>query len=170
MVDIPGVSYLRTTREKTKVLYKKDEKFPVGGSKVLRSSDKDKATIVAAGITLHESLKAYDELAKEGIAVRIIDAYSVKPIDRKTIQKAAHETKALIVVEDHWPEGGLGDAVLDVFAISNNSDSSRDGGPIAPPKVVKLAVSGMPGSGTPAELLDAAGISAKHIVEAVKAV
>jgi transketolase len=170
MVDRSGVSYLRTTREKTNVLYKREEKFPIGGSKVLHRSDKDKATIIAAGITLHESLKAYQELAKENIAVRIIDAYSVKPIDRKTIQQAARETKALIVVEDHWPEGGLGDAVLDVFALSNSGDDVRDGGPNSPPKVVKLAVSGMPGSGTPSELLNAAGISAEQIVQAVKAV
>jgi transketolase len=170
MVDLPGISYLRTTREKTNVLYKKDEKFPIGGSKVLRNSDKDKVTVIAAGITLHESLKAYDELQKQGIAIRVIDAYSVKPIDRKTIEQAARQTRALIVVEDHWPEGGLGEAVLDVFVTSLTLDGGKDGGSLTPPKVVKLAVSGMPGSGTPEELLDAAGISAKHIVAAVKAI
>jgi transketolase len=167
MMAIPGISYLRTTREKTAIIYKLDEKFPIGGSKVLRSSKKDKATIIAAGITLHESLKAYDELKKQGVAVRVIDAYSVKPIDQAAIQKAAKETKNLIVVEDHWPEGGLGDAVLDVFACVNGDNGAVRGKTQTPPKVVKLAVSSMPGSGTPAELLDAAGISSKHIVEAV---
>ncbi len=158
MSTLPGISYMRTTREKTNVLYDSNEKFAVGGSKTLRSSAKDKATIVAAGITLHESLKAYDELKQQGIDVRVIDAYSVKPIDAKTLQKAAAETGTLIVVEDHFEEGGLGDAVLDAFA----------GGGEPLPKVIKLAVRIMPGSGKPQELLDAAGISAKHIVAAVK--
>jgi len=169
MAQLPNIVYMRTTREKTPILYKTDDKFPVGGSKVLRSSNKDKVTIIAAGITLHESLKAYDELQKQGIDVRVIDAYSVKPIDRATIQKAARETKTLIVVEDHWPEGGLGDAVLDAFAYSE-ANCAKDGQMIMLPKVVKLAVSDMPGSGTPDELLNAAGISAKQIIEAVKSV
>lgn len=170
MAEQSGISYLRSTREKTNILYKKEDKFPIGGSKTLRSSKKDKVAIIAAGITVHESLKAYEELEKQGISVRVIDAYSVKPIDRKTIQQAARETKALIVVEDHWPEGGLGDAVLDAFATSNSSNGGRDGSSVTAPKVVKLAVSGMPGSGTPAELLNAAGISSKQIVEAVKSI
>jgi transketolase len=170
MAQLPGISYLRTTREKTPILYKNEETFPIGGSKVLRSSKNDKATIIAAGITLHESLKAYEILQKQGISVRVIDAYSVKPIDKKTIQKAARETKALIVVEDHWPEGGLGDAVLDAFTSSLDGGVVRDGQSLVPPKVVKLAVRDMPGSGTPEELLDAAGISAKHIIDAVKAI
>ena len=125
----------------------------------LKKSANDKATIVACGITLHESLKAYDELKKSGIDVRIIDAYSVKPIDAKALNQASAETKALIVVEDHFVEGGLGDAVLDAFAGSNT--------PL--PRIIKLAVRSMPGSGKPQELLDAAGISARHIVEAVLA-
>jgi transketolase len=169
LADVPGIAYLRTTREKTPILYKQEETFPVGGSKILRSSDKDVATIVAAGITVHESLKAYEELKSQGINVRVIDAYSVKPIDRATIQKAASETGKLVVVEDHWPEGGLGDAVLDAFAQGESDLGKKNGQVTKPLHVVKLAVKSMPGSGTPAELLDAAGISAPHIVKAVKA-
>lgn len=158
MPDHPGISYMRTTREKTPILYKGDEKYEFGGSKTLRSSDKDKCTLIAAGITLHESLKAYDELKAAGIEVRVIDLYSVKPIDEKTLHKAAKETGLLIVVEDHWPEGGLGDAVLSAFT----------GGGEVLPRVIKMGVQGMPGSGTPQELMDAAKISAKSIVETVK--
>lgn len=159
MLDLPGITYLRTTRAKTPIIYPAGEEFPVGGSKVVKKSDKDQVSVVAAGITLHEALKAYETLKGEGIAIRVIDAYSVKPIDRTTLRRAARETGGkLIVVEDHWPEGGLGDAVLDALA---------DAG-LEHPRVVKLAVSGMPGSGKPAELLNAAGIDAQHIVEAVK--
>lgn len=169
MAEQPGISYMRTTREKTPILYKNDDKFEIGGSKVLKSSKEDKATLVGAGITLHEALKAYEELKKEGISVRVIDLYSVKPIDATTIRNAAKETGALIVVEDHWPEGGLGDAVLDVFASREKwSGRGSTNGAANNPKVIKLAVKDMPGSGTPEELLDAAGISAKHIVAAVK--
>ena len=159
MVDLKGVSYIRTTREKTTILYPPSEKFPIGGSKVVKQSAQDKVAVVAAGITLHEALKAYETLKGEGISVRVIDAYSVKPIDRKTLVQAAKDCGGkVIVVEDHWPEGGLGDAVLDAYAAEG-----------ALPRVVKLAVHGMPGSGTPAELMDAAGIDAAHIVKAVKA-
>jgi transketolase len=159
MATRKGINYMRTTREKTPVLYGPDESFPIGGSKTLRSSDKDVATVIAAGITLHESLKAYDLLKAEGVAIRVIDLYSVKPIDAATIQKAAAETNGnLIVVEDHWPEGGLGDAVLEVFGGKSGQH----------PNVLRVAVKDMPGSGKPEELIDAAGISAKHIVEAVK--
>ena len=158
MSELPGISYMRSTREKTPILYKNDEKFEIGGSKVLKKSDKDKATLIAAGITLHESLKAYEELKSAGINVRVIDLYSVKPIDKKTLKEAAKETGLLITVEDHYPEGGIGDAVLDAFA--NEGENL--------PKVVKLAVRSMPGSASPEELLDAACINAKHIVEAVK--
>jgi transketolase len=165
MAELPGISYMRTTREKTPLLYKADDEFPIGGSKVLKTSAKDKATIVAAGITVHEALKAYEELSKEGIAVRIIDAYSVKPLDTQTIHKAAAETGTLIVVEDHWPEGGLGDAILASFAQLGDVPSNKA---IAAPKVIKLAVTKLVGSGTPQELLDAAGISAKHIIAIVK--
>lgn len=158
MAKLPGISYMRTTREKTPIIYKNGESFPVGGSKTVRSSTSDKATIIAAGITLHESLKAYEQLKASGINVRIVDAYSVKPIDKRTLALAARETGSLIVVEDHWPEGGLGDAVLAAFA--------EEG--MVLPRVQKLAVRSMPGSGTPQELLDAAGISARQIVETVR--
>ncbi|MBY0547194.1 MAG: transketolase [Candidatus Obscuribacterales bacterium] len=158
MADLKGISYMRTTREKTPILYNNDEKFPIGGSKTLRKSDSDKATLIAAGITLHESVKAADQLKAEGINVRIIDLYSLKPIDKATLHKAAEETGLLITVEDHWPEGGIGDAVLEAFA---------DGGKTLP-RVVKLAVKGMPACGAPDELMDQAGIDAKHIVAAVK--
>src|SRR5262249_40031545 len=116
MVDLPGISYLRTTREKTPVLYPAGEPFPVGGSKVIKESAKDRVAVVAAGVTVHEALKAAERLHKDGIAVRVIDAYSVKPIDKATLHRAAKDTGGkLVVVEDHWPEGGLGDAVLDAF-------------------------------------------------------
>jgi len=155
-----GVVYMRTTREKTPVIYGPDEKFSIGGSCVVKQSPKDQATIVAAGITLHEALKAYEQLLSEKITVRVIDAYSVKPIDEETLLAAVEEAgNKIITVEDHWPEGGLGDAVLQVFT---QTDSPL-------PRVVNLAVQSMPGSGTPAELLEDAGISAHHIVQAVKA-
>jgi transketolase len=160
MADRSGIVYLRTTRAATPVLYGPDEPFPVGGSVVVRRSDEDRVAIVAAGITLHEALKAHDELTKEGIAVRVIDAYSVKPIDAETLRTAAREAPGgLIVVEDHWPEGGLGAAVLEAFA--DGAD------PL--PRIRLLGVSKLPGSGTPAELLDACGISARHIAEAARA-
>ncbi len=159
MADCPGITYLRTTREKTAILYGADEDFPIGGSRVVRGGKGDRVAVVAAGITVHEALKACDQLKKEGIPVRVIDAYSVKPIDIETLRKAAEETdRRLVVVEDHWAEGGLGDAVLAAFA---------DAG-LTPPRVVKLAVREMPGSGKPDEMLEAAGISAGHIVNAVK--
>ena len=159
MAQRKGISYLRTTREKTPVLYGPEEKFPVGGSKVVRQSAADKVAVIAAGITLHESLKAHDQLKQSGVAVRVIDLYSVKPIDRATLHKAAQECGGrLLVVEDHWFEGGLGDAVLDAFV----------GVGIKPPTVVKLAVSKMPGSGSPAELMRVAGIDAEAVVKAVK--
>ncbi len=160
MADHDGIVYMRTTREKTPVLYTPDEKFTVGGSKVIHQSDKDQATVVAAGITLHEALKAYEQLRSQRITIRVIDAYSVKPIDAETLYAAAQEAgNKIVVVEDHWPEGGLGEAVLEAF--------SQQDGPM--PEVVKLAVSSMPGSGTPAELMEEAGISAHHIVGAVSA-
>ena len=160
MADHDGIVYLRTTRGKTPIIYDADETFAIGGSKVVRSSKKDEATIVAAGITLHEALKACDQLKSQDIAVRVIDAYSVKPIDSETLFAAAGEAgNKFITVEDHWPEGGLGEAVMEAF-------SERNG---AQPEIVKLAVQSMPGSGKPAELLEEAGISAHHIVQAVRA-
>jgi transketolase len=168
LASTPGISYMRTTREKTPILYKTDDTFPIGGSKTLRSGKDDKTTLVAAGITLHESLKAYDELKKEGINVRVIDLYSVKPVDAKTLVTAAKETGTIVVVEDHWPEGGMGDAVLDAFAAHEAAQGTIFNGTKVLPRVIKLAVKSMPGSGTPEELMNAAGISAPHIVKAVK--
>jgi transketolase len=157
MADLEGISYIRTTRSATPVLYGPDEEFPVGGSKVLRSSDDDEVTIVGAGITLHEALKAADALADEGIAARVIDLYSVKPADADTLRAAAEETQAIVTVEDHWPEGGIGEAVLSALAANGQT-----------PRVIQLAVREMPASGKPAELLAAAGIDASAIAEAAR--
>jgi transketolase len=159
MADLPGISYMRTTREKTPILYSSDDAFPVGGSKLVKQSDSDKVTVVAAGITVHEAVKAYDLLKAEGIAIRIVDLYSVKPVDKSGLIAAAAATGGkVITVEDHWIEGGIGDAVLDAFAELGSKS----------PVVVKLAVDIMPGSGKPAELMNAAGIDAEHIAAAVK--
>jgi transketolase len=156
MADQGGISYLRITREKTPVLYGSGERFPIGGSKVLRRSGEDVAAILAAGITLHEALRAQERLAAQGVAVRVVDLYSVKPIDAATVEACARECRGrLIVVEDHFPEGGLGDAVAEVFA----------GRPA--PAISRLAVRALPGSGTPRQLLDAAGIGADAIVAEV---
>ncbi len=160
MADKEGISYMRTTREKTPTLYGADEVFHIGGSKVVKESANDSVAIIAAGITLHESLKAYEALLAAGISVRVIDLYSVKPIDAETVRKASAECGGnLLVVEDHWEEGGLAEAVLQVFA-----------GDREHPSVKHLCVRAIPGSGKPEELLEAAGINAKHIVEAVKAI
>jgi len=158
MAERDGISYLRTLRPATPVLYEADDDFPIGGSKVPRSSDDDEVAIVAAGITVHEALKAADALAAEGVNARVIDAYSVKPIDVETLRDAAEATGGRVVtVEDHWPEGGLGEAVLAAFADAEER-----------PRVKVLAVSGMPHSGKPAELLAAAGIDADHIAQAAR--
>jgi len=161
MAETPGISYMRTTREKTPKLYGPDEEFTVGGSKVVKSGDDDQVTIVSAGVTLFEGLKAADQLAREGVKVRVIDAYSIKPIDAGTVRRALDETGLLVVVEDHWSEGGLGDAVLDALA--------EDGAPLSG-RVVKIAVTEMPGSGTAEELRDWAGISAAKIAERIRTV
>jgi transketolase len=159
MADLTGISYLRTTRAKTPVIYAPAETFPVGGSKMVRHSDADQVAIIAAGITLHESIRAYEQLKSEGIRVRVIDAYSVKPIDKVVLHQAAQATGGrLVVVEDHWFEGGIGDAVLNAFVGVGEKA----------PTVVKLAVCSMPTSGTSAELLSAAGIDAEHIARAVR--
>jgi transketolase len=151
-----GIQYLRTTREKTPVLYPPSEAFPIGGSKVLRRSDRDRAAIIAAGVTVHEALKAHDELRGRGVPTRVIDLYSVKPVDRATLHEAAKECPGgLLVVEDHHPEGGLADAVAEAF----------DG--VAAPPIRRLAVRIMPGSATPDEQLAAAGIDARAIVAAL---
>jgi transketolase len=160
MADREGISYLRTTREKTPVLYDEDDEFPIGGSKVLRSSGHDLATIIAAGITVREALAAADELARERIHVRVVDCYSVKPIDGDTLRRCADETGHLVVVEDHRPEGGLGEAVLTALG--------TDGG--LAPRFTHLAVREMPGSAKPEEQLDIHHLSAPHIAAAVKAV
>ena len=159
MADQDGICYLRTTRGDTPVIYPPDEEFVVGGSRVARSSPEDRATVVAAGVTLHEALRAADQLAAERLPVRVIDLYSVKPLDEATLRLAADETGHVLTVEDHWPEGGLGDAVLSVLA-------TGDG---AMPRFAKLAVTQMPASASPAEQLQAAGIDAAAIVDAVRA-
>ncbi|MET9849813.1 transketolase [Streptomyces ossamyceticus] len=155
MADLEGVRYLRTSRGGTPVVYSPTEDFPVGGSKVLRASDDDRLTVVAAGITVHEALKAADALGREGIPIRVIDLYSVKPVDRRTLREAAERTGCLLTVEDHHAEGGLGDAVLEAFA---------DGRPV--PRLVRLAVRDMPGSASPEEQLHEAGIDAEAIAAA----
>ncbi len=159
MAELDGIRYLRTTRAATPVLYDADEEFPIGGSKVVRSSEEDDVTIVAAGITVREALAAAETLAGDGISARVIDCYSVKPIDAATLRAAAEATGCVVTVEDHWPEGGLGEAVLAALADADER-----------PPVTVLAVEGMPGSGTPAELLAAAGIDAEHIAAAVRRV
>ena len=158
MADVDGIAYLRTLRPATPVLYGPDEEFRIGGSRVLRASNDDEVALVGAGITVHAALKAADLLAEEGIAARVIDLYSIKPLDAETLLAAAEVTQGrLVTVEDHWPEGGLGDAVLAAFADTDD-----------PPRVISLAVRGMPSSGKPAELLAAAGIDADHIAAAAR--
>jgi transketolase len=158
MADKDGIVFLRTLRPKTPVIYDASEDFSIGGSKTVRSSDDDAVTVIASGITLHEATKAADELHESGIAVRVIDAYSIKPIDGDTIRAAVRATGGkVIAVEDHWPEGGLGEAVLS--ALPEESEALH---------FEHLAVEIMPGSGGSAELMDAAGISANHIVEAAR--
>jgi len=159
MREYYGISYLRTTREATPVLYGPDETFEIGGSHTVRTSAEDTVTLIGAGITLRECLTAADELAEKGISARVIDLYSVKPVDTETLLTAADETQALVTVEDHWPEGGIGETVAGVLA---------DAGAGTP--LVRLAVSGRPGSGPPASLLSAAGIDAESIVSAVTSI
>jgi transketolase len=154
MADLDGISFIRTTRGATPVIYDAGEAFPVGGAKVAR--DGDDVTIVGAGITLHEALDAADALAKEDISARVIDLYSVKPVDAETLREAVEATQGrIVVVEDHWPEGGLGEAVLSALA----GEELR---------FTHLAVREMPGSGKPAELLAAAGIDADAIAAAAR--
>ena len=157
MAEREGIVFMRTTREKTPILYPVGETFRIGGSRTVRMSDEDALTIIGAGITLHEAVKAADTLAQEGISARVIDLYSVKPLDAEAVRAAGRETGAILTVEDHWPEGGIGDAVLDALAAEQPH-----------PVVVKLAVRDMPTSGTPAELLAAAGIDAAHIAAAAR--
>jgi transketolase len=159
MADLKGISYMRTTRAKLPTLYGPDEKFPVGGAKVVRSSPQDSVALVGAGITVHEALTAADSLEQEGVHARVIDLYSVKPVDVQTLVAAARECGGrLVTVEDHWPEGGLGEAVLSALA----------GAGVTQARVTKMGVQGMPGSGPPAELLSEAGIDAQAIVTAAR--
>jgi len=153
-----GITYLRTSRPKTPILYSNDEKFPVPGFKVLRQSGQDGVTVIGAGVTLHEALKAADELKAKGTNLRVVDLYCVKPIDGKALAEQIRATGGRVVtVEDHWPEGGINEAVLSALAEAG----------YAPTKSRGLAVERMPHSGKPEELLDAFGISASRIVAAV---
>ena len=156
MATRKGVNYMRTTREKTPVLYGPNESFPIGGSKTLRSSDKDVAVVIAAGITLHEALKAYDELKKDNLNIRVVDLFSIQPIDAKTLIECSGVcSRRVLTVEDHYAHGGLGDAVAAALA----------GEGIA---IRKLAIREIPRSGEPAELLDYYGISARSIASVVR--
>jgi transketolase len=157
MADLDGISYIRTLRPNTPVLYGPDEEFPIGGSRVLRSSDADEVTLVGCGITVHEALKAADALAGEGITAGVVDCYSLKPIDGETLAAAAEETGRIVIVEDHWPEGGLSEAVLSALAERG-----------AQADVKRLAITEMPRSGKPEELLAAYGIDASAIAEAAR--
>jgi transketolase len=157
MADRAGISFIRTLRGKTPVRTPPDEPVRIGGSRVLRSSDGDEVAIVACGITVDEADGAAQALAEEGINVRVIDCYSIKPIDAETLRAAARDCGGLITVEDHWPEGGLGDAVLEALADADDR-----------PPVVKLAVREMPASGKPAELMHEAGIDADCIAAAAR--
>lgn len=150
-----GIVYIRTTRKETPILYLDTEKFSIGGSKTVKKSQSDQITVVGAGVTLHEALAAYEDLKKEGISIRVIDLYSIKPIDSETLKKAAIETKALIVVEDHYEAGGIGEAVRTALA---GTDA----------KIISLCVRKLPHSGKPDELLDYEGISKKAIIQKAK--
>jgi transketolase len=152
----PGPAYMRTSRPKTPVIYGPDETFTVGGLKVLRQSGADVTTVVGAGVTVFEALKAYDELKAQGIAIRVIDLYSLQPVDGETLRRCARETQGrVITVEDHYPGGGIGDAVASAIAVDGFT-------------VKRLAVPEIPRSGSPEELLDRFGISARHIIAAVR--
>jgi transketolase len=159
MAETPGIVYMRTTREKTSKLYDPDEPFPLGGSKVVRSSGADRVTLVGAGVTLFESIGAAETLEAEGIAARVIDLYSIKPADGPTLRRALAETGLVVTVEDHWLEGGIGDAVLDALTQGGSQVNGR---------LVKIGVTEMPFSGSPEELRDWAGISAGKIAERVR--
>jgi len=155
MAHESGIVYMRTTRGAYPTIYGPNETFKIGGSKVIRESAKDRVTLIGAGVTVHNCIAAADTLAQKKIAARVIDLYSVKPVDVKTLREAARVTKGkFVIVEDHYPQGGLGAAVLEAFAAE---DSLR---------VAHLAVKGLPTSGKPEELMNAAGISARHIVAA----
>jgi len=156
MALVKGICYLRTSRPKTPVIYKNDESFPIGGAKMLRQGAGDKATVVAAGVTLYEALKAADALKNEGIGITVIDAYSIKPLAKDIIRTAAQKTNnTVITVEDHYAEGGLGDAVAGELSAAGI-------------KIHKLAVMSLPRSGKAEELLEHFGIDAAAIVKKIK--
>ena len=157
MADTEGIVFLRTLRPNTPVIYDADEEFPIGGSRVLRSSDDDDVTLVGSGVTVHEALRAAETLEEDGITARVIDLYSIKPVDVDALRAAAEATGRIVTVEDHYPEGGVGDAVL--AALAENGERAR---------VVKLAVTEMPHSGKPGELLHAFGIDAEGIAGAAR--
>jgi transketolase len=160
MAVTPGITYLRTTRSAYPTIYPDGETFPIGGAKVLRSSDHDDVTLVGAGVTLHACLSAADLLAEHGVHARVIDCYSVEPVDAATLTAAVTATGGrLVIAEDHRPQGGLGSAVTDALLTAEVSGL----------RVAHLAVRGMPGSGSGAELLAWAGIDAEHIVTAATA-
>lgn len=150
-----GIVYIRTTRADTPIIYNQSETFPIGGSKILKQNKQDIATVIGAGITLYQALAAYEELKKQGIFIRIIDLYSIKPIDKETLKKAAQETKFILTVEDHFAEGGIGEAVKDVLADE-------------PFIVYSLAVKKMPKSGQLEELLNLEEISQAAIIKKIK--
>jgi transketolase len=159
MVDTSGISFLRTLRPKTPVIYDAEEDFPIGGSKTLTSSEDDEVTVVGSGITVHEAMKAADILAGENVSVRVVDCYSIKPVDTAGIGAAVRSTNnRLVVVEDHWPEGGVGEAVLSALVETGSE----------PVEFRHLAVTGMPGSGKSEELMNSHGIDADHIAAAVR--
>ena len=158
MAQRPGMAYMRTSRPKTPVLYGPDERFPIGGLKVVRYSENDVATVIGGGVTVFEALKAHDQLKSEGISIRVIDLYSLQPIDAQGLLEAAKATGGnVITVEDHYPAGGIGDAVSEAIAGAGYA-------------VRRLAVREIPRSGQPEELLDRYGISARHIADAVRSV
>lgn len=169
-----GVGYLRLTREKFPIIYGNDEEFVMGGSKVLRESKKDTAVIFAAGITVHEALKAYEELKKQNIQVAVVDLYSVKPLDTETIRTFAQRTKNVIVVEDHYPAGGIGEAVAHTLMtnyelqITNKNGLKTRHSSLVTPNFTHLYVHKIPHSGSPAELAAYEEINAEAIIKAVK--
>lgn len=158
-----GIIYIRMTREKTKSLYTADDTFEIGGSKILKQSDQDVAVVFGAGITLHEALKAYEELGTRNIKIAVVDLYSVKPIDTKTIIAQARKTGHVIIVEDHYPTGGIGEAVKNVLATAAKDFST-------PVHVSHLCVQAIPHSGSPQELLEYEAIDANAIAHAVKSI
>jgi transketolase len=157
MVEHNGFAYMRTLRSKTPLLYKKEDRFEIGGSSILRQSANDLLTVAATGITVFEALKAADELKKENISIRVVDIYSIHPIDKDTLVKCLQETqqKIIITVEDHFEHGGMGDFALAALSSINT-------------QVIKMAVTNISQSGTKDELLNDAGINAAHIVKTVK--